>query len=54
VHAGPALACGALLAAPDGWPETPRELAFAPGIYLFWSVLHVAQTLAVRGVAPRP
>jgi hypothetical protein len=52
-HGPPALACGALLVAPGGQLETLRELVFSPAIYLFWSVLHVAQTGVARGLAPR-
>jgi hypothetical protein len=53
VHAPPALLCAALLATPDPRAVAARDFVFSPGIYLFWSLLHVAQTLAAR-VAPRP
>jgi len=49
VHALPAAACLALLAAPLGWHHPLRVAVFAPAAYLFWSSLHVLQTLAVRG-----
>jgi membrane protease YdiL (CAAX protease family) len=50
LHAGPALVCAALWLAPDAGAASLRALAFSPGVYLFWSALHVLQT--ARGRAP--
>jgi len=50
VHVLPALACAALLMAPLAWEHPLRVVVFAPAAYLFWSSLHVLQTLAVRGM----
>jgi hypothetical protein len=49
VHAVPALLCGALWLAPEAAPL--RALAFSPGVYLFWSALHVVQTARDRARA---
>jgi membrane protease YdiL (CAAX protease family) len=51
LHAGPALACGALWLAPEPGAAALRALAFSPAIYLFWSALHVLQTARARAVA---
>lgn len=56
VHGLPLALSGLLLAGAlpvEGWLTV---LVFSPGAYLFWSVAHTAQTLALRGVetAPRP
>jgi hypothetical protein len=54
VHLPPAALCAMLL-----WAHAPglaalRTAIFSPAIYLFWSLLHVAQTMAARGIeAPR-
>lgn len=53
VHAPPIALCAATLLADGGWGAAVRDLLFSPGIYLFWSVLHVVQTAAVRGVEAR-
>lgn len=53
VHAAPAAACAALLWTPIGWEHPLRVLVFSPPIYLFWASLHVAQTLALRGLEAR-
>ena len=47
VHAAPALLCGALWLAPAEAAPL-RALAFSPGVYLFWSALHVLQTARGR------
>jgi hypothetical protein len=52
VHLPPAILCIALVLEPDGRLATLRYAVFSPAIYLFWSVLHVGQTLAVRGLEP--
>lgn len=49
VHAPPMLLCAAILLVDAAWAAAVRDLLFSPGIYLFWSVLHVLQTAAVRG-----
>jgi len=58
VHLPPALLCTALLLAPGERFGALRYAIFSPQIFLFWSVLHVAQTIAARGierrVAPAP
>lgn len=52
VHA-PGLAIGASVAlAPPGLGELAQRWLFSPDLYLFWSVLHVFQTLAARGRRP--
>jgi hypothetical protein len=51
LHAGPALACGALWLAPEPGAAALRALVFSPGIYLFWSALHVLQTARGRAAA---
>jgi hypothetical protein len=51
VHALPALMCFGLLCAGDSAATAPLAAAyFSPTIYLFWSCLHVGQTLLVREV----
>ena len=54
VHVPPALVCVALLLVPGHGLAGLRYAIFSPQIYLFWSVLHVAQTIAVRGIERRP
>jgi hypothetical protein len=49
LHAASAFACAALALAPEG--GALRSVAFSPGIYLFWSALHVLQTARARLVA---
>jgi membrane protease YdiL (CAAX protease family) len=51
LHAGPALVCGALWLAPEPSAAPLRALVFAPGVYLFWSALHVIQTARRRAAA---
>jgi len=50
VHLGPALLCAAALLLPPEHGANLRALVFSPSIYLFWSMLHVAQTLLTREV----
>jgi hypothetical protein len=54
VHLPPALLCGALLLPAAEGLAALRFALFSPGIYLFWSVLHVAQTAWARGFERRP
>jgi hypothetical protein len=56
VHAPFALVTAALLLLPLPALYGLRTWFFSPALYLFWSLLHVAQTLAVRGLerASRP
>ena len=54
VHLPPAALCLALLLGPGARFAALRYTIFSPAIYLFWSVLHVAQTLATRGVERGP
>jgi hypothetical protein len=54
VHLPPIALCAALVAIRDPRAERLRELVFSPGIYLFWSVLHVVQTVLARGVESAP
>ncbi len=42
--------CASLVLLPGETLATLRYALFSPAIYLFWSVLHVAQTVAVRGL----
>jgi hypothetical protein len=49
LHAAPALACAALSLAPEG--GALRSAVFSPGLYLFWSALHVLQTARARAAA---
>jgi membrane protease YdiL (CAAX protease family) len=54
VHAPLAALCIALWSVPASALAPIRELVFSPGIYLFWSFLHVVQTSWSRGLmAPR-
>jgi hypothetical protein len=53
VHLSPALLCAALLLPPGDHFGALRYAIFSPQIYLFWSVLHVAQTIAARGIERR-
>jgi hypothetical protein len=56
VHLPPAAVCVALLGWPDPAAVPLQKVLFSPAIYLFWSVLHVAQTALTRRVprgAPR-
>jgi len=50
VHLPPALLCVALLLPAAEGLAALRFALFSPAIYLFWSVLHVAQTAWSRGV----
>jgi hypothetical protein len=53
-HAAPIAVC-ALLAASEAAPLAPlRAAVFAPGLYLYGSMLHVLQTALLRGLEPRP
>ena len=54
VHLPPAALCVALLLLPGERLAALRYAIFSPAIYLFWSVLHVGQTLATRGIERRP
>jgi len=54
VHGPPASVCVALLLPPGHRFAALRYAIFSPQIYLFWSVLHVAQTVAARGLERRP
>ncbi|HTY17706.1 MAG TPA: hypothetical protein VMH82_08255 [Myxococcota bacterium] len=54
VHLPPAALCIALLLGPGARFAALRYAIFSPAIYLFWSVLHVGQTLATRGVERQP
>jgi hypothetical protein len=53
VHLAPAALSLGLLAIPASALDAARVWAFSPAVYLFWSVAHVLQTLAVRGLEPR-
>jgi hypothetical protein len=53
VHAIPAAICVLLLSAPEAMFTSLREAVFSPVLYLFWSALHVAQTLVIRQRAAR-
>jgi hypothetical protein len=48
VHAASVAPCVVLLALPGETLEAVRSIAFSPAVYLFWSVLHVGQTLRLR------
>lgn len=50
VHVPAFALCAGLVLWPGDGLATLRYAVFSPEIYLFWSVLHVVQTLAVRGV----
>lgn len=50
VHVPAFALCAGLLLWPGEELAALRYAVFSPEIYLFWSVLHVGQTLAVRGV----
>ncbi len=52
VHAPAFAVCAGLLLLPGEELAALRYALFSPPIYLFWSVLHVAQTLVVRGLEP--
>jgi hypothetical protein len=54
VHLPPAALCVVLLLVPGQRLAALRYAIFSPSIYLFWSVLHVVQTLATRGIERRP
>lgn len=43
-HLPPMLLCSVLAAVPAAALDPVRTLVLAPGVYLFWSVLHVGQT----------
>lgn len=51
LHAGPAAVCGALWLAPEPGVAPLRAIVFSPGLYLFWSALHVVQTARARAPA---
>lgn len=52
VHVLPATLCVALALAPEArWPEL-RAWLLGPGLYLFWSALHVVQTAWTRPASP--
>ncbi|MEN8184243.1 MAG: hypothetical protein ABFS46_17085 [Myxococcota bacterium] len=42
--------CAGLVLVPAPALDPARALVLAPGVYLFWSVLHVAQTALTRGL----
>jgi len=48
VHAATVAPCCALLALSGEAAEVARAVAFSPAVYLFWSVLHVGQTVRAR------
>ena len=52
VHAPAFAVCTGLVLLPGEELAALRYALFSPSIYLFWSVLHVAQTLVVRGLEP--
>jgi hypothetical protein len=52
-HVPPMLLCGALAAVSAPALDPLRTLLIAPGVYLFWSVLHVGQTAWARGLEAR-
>ncbi len=54
VHLLPVLVAALVLAAPVGWDHPLRALLFAPGVYLFWAVLHVVQTALLRASCRPP
>lgn len=54
LHAAPMLVCAISFVTNGAWAVAARDVLFAPAIYLFWSVLHVVQTAAVRGLERRP
>ena len=53
VHVGVALLCGGVLTIPGEGIARAREAVFSPGLYLFWSALHVAQTSLGRTAGRR-
>ena len=53
VHLAGGLASAASLALPGGVGAELRAIVFSPGLYLFWSALHVAQTAYARQAATR-
>ncbi len=53
VHVPAFVLCAGLLLLPGDGLATLRYAVFSPAIYLFWSVLHVVQTLVVRGIERR-
>jgi hypothetical protein len=53
VHGIAALVCGAAFALPGELAARVREILFSPGLYLFWSALHVVQTTLGRRAARR-
>jgi hypothetical protein len=50
VHLAPALVCVLLLALPESRSGSLHLFVFGPAVYLYWSVLHVAQTIWRRGI----
>jgi hypothetical protein len=53
VHVAGAAVCGAILASPGELALRAREVVFSPGLYLFWSALHVVQTALGRSARAR-
>ncbi len=53
VHLAAVLLCVLLVVLPGKELAAVRYAVFSPAIYLFWSVLHVAQTVVARGFEPR-
>lgn len=53
LHAFPALAAGALAAAPDAPVARVLGPLFSPSLYLYFSTAHVAATACARGLGPR-
>jgi hypothetical protein len=53
VHLAPALVCVLLLALPSPRAGSLHLFVFGPAVYLYWSVLHVVQTIWRRGIEPR-
>jgi hypothetical protein len=52
-HLPPMLLCGMLAVVSSPALDPLRALLLAPGVYLFWSVLHVGQTSWARGLEAR-
>lgn len=53
IHVIAAFVCGAALTIPGELAARAREVLFSPGLYLFWSALHVVQTTLGRRGASR-
>ncbi len=54
VHVPAAAVCGALLAIDVPWARELQWYVFSPAIYVYWSAIHVGQTLVVRGLEAAP